>query len=357
MNFSKRQRIALAIAVFILFSCLSSYRTIERNTRNYRDHPIASLLGAATPNIFVGLGLYWLLGIQRKKSKFNPAFFKAKSIDNRKRSDWAFEQAANELESGLIEKPIWARALSECNGDEAASKARYISLKVERLISERVLEDQKLINAKPESAESLTARMSFKRTLVYFAAVIVSAIAYLAYQYFENRQTSQSKYYGLTFGMTMEEVILAKGLPTSIVSLETDPNNPFMHRVIPIEDVPRKQNGKHIEDYLEWRYGVDNASRSIRAVFSPTTKSLYQIVCYIDSTRDVYDECRILGVSSGMSEESVLDKLGKPDNETNYESTKIIEYTDVGLKVYLRRNIVYMLTLEAPKGKSIKGDS
>lgn len=155
MNWSKRQRIVISVIAFFLFSILSSLKAMNHNSRSYQEHPIAALLGAAAPNIIVAFGFYWLFGIQRKQPKWSIPFLKSKSVDNGKKDDWAFEQAAGELDSGSIEKSIWARAFAECKGDEAASKARYITLRVERLVSQRVLDAQRTIDAQPEPEESI----------------------------------------------------------------------------------------------------------------------------------------------------------------------------------------------------------
>lgn len=185
MNFTKKQRIAISIVVFLLFCILSSYRTIKENSREYRAHPSAALLGAAVPNIIVAFGFYWLLGIQRKQHKWNIPFLKARSVDKSKKDDWAFEQAASELESGAMDKSVWARAFSECKGDESASKARYISTRVERLVSQVILDEQNKVNAQAESDESIKARRNVKWLLV--GSTIASVIAFI---YLVNRNST-----------------------------------------------------------------------------------------------------------------------------------------------------------------------
>ena len=47
----------------------------------------------------------------------------------------------------LVDKSIWARAFSECKGEDSAAKAHYISLRVERLVSKKILDEQNIINA------------------------------------------------------------------------------------------------------------------------------------------------------------------------------------------------------------------
>lgn len=180
MNLTKKQRIAISIVVFLLFCILSSYRTIKENSREYRAHPSATLLGAAMPSIIVAFWCYWLLGIQRKQHNWNIPFLKARSVDKSKKDDWAFEQAASELESGAMDKSVWARAFSECKGDESASKARYISIRVERLVSQVILDEQNKVDAQAESDESIKARRNVKWLLVGSTIASVIAFIYLA---------------------------------------------------------------------------------------------------------------------------------------------------------------------------------
>ena len=47
-----------------------------------------------------------------------------------------YEQVAAEVAAGAIRQGLWAKAIAESDGNEAAAKARYIKLRVELLIAE-----------------------------------------------------------------------------------------------------------------------------------------------------------------------------------------------------------------------------
>ena len=47
-----------------------------------------------------------------------------------------YEQVAAEVAAGAIRQGLWAKAISESGGNEAAAKARYLKLRVELLIAE-----------------------------------------------------------------------------------------------------------------------------------------------------------------------------------------------------------------------------
>ena len=70
MNFSKKQRMVLSVALFFFSCILSFYMTIQNNRPEYREHPATYLLGAAMPNLIFAIGFYWLSGIQRNQAKW-----------------------------------------------------------------------------------------------------------------------------------------------------------------------------------------------------------------------------------------------------------------------------------------------
>lgn len=47
-----------------------------------------------------------------------------------------YAQAAEEVAAGVIRQGLWAKAIAESDGNEAAAKARYIKLRVELMIAE-----------------------------------------------------------------------------------------------------------------------------------------------------------------------------------------------------------------------------
>lgn len=58
----------------------------------------------------------------------------AVSAEQEKQADWArYKIAGDELSSGKVESAVWYKAFSESNGDEKATQAAYIRLRVEQL--------------------------------------------------------------------------------------------------------------------------------------------------------------------------------------------------------------------------------
>lgn len=131
---------------------------------------IASLM----PSV-IGLGVYWYMGVHRKPAQ---PFFKSKQFATQKNQDWAYEQAAHEIENNSMDKAMWARVFAECDGDENKVKARYINKRVECLLLEKsISENESFV----ETDESKRSRLNIKHffigiTVLVFVLYIASVI-------------------------------------------------------------------------------------------------------------------------------------------------------------------------------------
>ena len=65
-----------------------------------------------------------------------------------------YEYALTEVEGGEIRKGIWAKALSQSKGDDAAAKALYLEMRVQSIIDEGRVADA-LMNAAMDSLTEL----------------------------------------------------------------------------------------------------------------------------------------------------------------------------------------------------------
>ena len=63
-----------------------------------------------------------------------------------------YAQAAEEVAAGVIRQGLWAKAIAESDGNEAAAKARYIKLRVELLIAEADLAEHSFEQASKQAA-------------------------------------------------------------------------------------------------------------------------------------------------------------------------------------------------------------
>ena len=66
---------------------------------------------------------------------------KAKLSASKLAEEELYAQAAEEVASGQIAQGLWAKAIAETGGDEAAAKAQYLKLRVEIMKAEAEVVD------------------------------------------------------------------------------------------------------------------------------------------------------------------------------------------------------------------------
>ena len=66
---------------------------------------------------------------------------KAKLAASKLAEEQLYAQAAEEIASGQIRQGLWAKAIAETDGDDAAAKARYLKLRVEIMKAEAEVTD------------------------------------------------------------------------------------------------------------------------------------------------------------------------------------------------------------------------
>ena len=66
---------------------------------------------------------------------------KAKLAASKLAEEQLYAQAAEEVASGQIRQGLWAKAIAETGGDEAAAKAQYLKLRVEIMKAEADVTD------------------------------------------------------------------------------------------------------------------------------------------------------------------------------------------------------------------------
>ena len=66
---------------------------------------------------------------------------KAKLAASKLAEEQLYAQAAEEVASGQIRQGLWAKAIAETGGDEAAAKAHYLKLRVEIMRAEAEVTD------------------------------------------------------------------------------------------------------------------------------------------------------------------------------------------------------------------------
>lgn len=155
--------------------------------------------------------------------------------------------------------------------------------------------------------------------------------------YYINLPTKQTSYNGISLRMSKPEVRLAMGEPTNVGEIDAKLGGVAIH-VTKASETP---SGKSITKYDFWSYDINDEKVSINVTFDSALKNVKEISCY-----SVTDYCQpILGISTGTSEESVVDKLGKPTKEKVDGAIKSMIYSNLNLKFRLENKAVYMLTV------------
>jgi YjbE family integral membrane protein len=183
-----------------------------------------------------------------------------------------------------------------------------------------------------------TARLSGHRMLSLLPFAVVIAVTYLGHPlfvHFGGRLLPQTRYAGIRLGMTEAEVIRAKGYPEYVGERMTDGRRPQLR----LSEIPA---GKALTDYLVWEFPMGrSAPASLEISYSRETRQVDRISCY--SERGYCPP--VSGISTGASEDEVMEKLGTPSVAKANGETQTLDYPDLRLSVLLDRKRVMMLSV------------
>lgn len=184
---------------------------------------------------------------------------------------------------------------------------------------------------------------------VNLIALFAVAGVMLAYRHYESRPATQTQYQGVSLGMGMDEVLRVLGEPSLVVGDDASPPRKEWIREMRVADLRREAQKADVKDYLEWRYENESSAHRIDVSFSPKTRKVLSIGCY--ANRGVSGECAVLGITSGMLEEDVLRRLGKPEHERVDGTVKFIDYPRLNLTLAVSQRMVYLLSVTAPEDR------
>ena len=151
--------------------------------------------------------------------------------------------------------------------------------------------------------------------------VIICGIALViwGFNYYNNLPTKQTSYNGISLRMSKPEVRLAMGEPTNVGEIDS-----MLGEVVNIAKASKTPSGRSIVKYDYWSYEINDNKATIGVTFDSDFKNVKEISCY-----SAVDSCQpILGISTRTSEESIVDKLGKPTKEITEGAIKSMLYSD-----------------------------
>ena len=96
-----------------------------------------------------------------------------------------------------------------------------------------------------------------------------------------------------------------------------------------------------------WSY--PGSDRRIDVKFDKATKVVTSIGCYVDPLSGNFGLCAVNGISSGISEEQVIERLGQPTRSSidAGSNVKTLEYDKFNMTLHLQKRAVYFILVRA----------
>jgi hypothetical protein len=186
-----------------------------------------------------------------------------------------------------------------------------------------------------------------KRSAFVFVAVALFGAACVGavyvWDWLPTPVTRQTEYVGLRLGMPPDEVMYVKGYPPVVLAEEV--NDPAWKGFFSVIETKSLENGKSVKDYRNWSYNA--VESNLNVAFNDSMTAVTAIQCY---SSDMLARCpELVGVRDGAIERDVLRRLGKPSQSKIEGVTKSMTYDDLGIKLWLEKEQVYMLEISVPE--------
>ncbi len=140
-----------------------------------------------------------------------------------------------------------------------------------------------------------------------------------------------TEYQKILLNSTMDEQLYAKGYPDFVFDIKRNS--------IPSEEI--EKNPLRHKAYYLWTYA--NKDGSVTSIEFDESKKVKEIMCYggevygkTDSFA-AFTRCRINNLFLDSTEEDLFQILGKPSSEKIHDTTKIVEYKNLNLRVHLSK--------------------
>jgi len=132
------------------------------------------------------------------------------------------------------------------------------------------------------------------------------------------------------------------GEPTLVEEPDKDPKMVGWMSFMKTSEIPA---GKSIDDYDHWSYEYGTKRASLNVAFDSNSKKAKEISC---DSRNTDEPCQaIFNISTGTSEEGVIEKLGRPSKEHIQNGIKTMIYSDLNLQLFLQKKVVFMLKVKS----------
>lgn len=178
---------------------------------------------------------------------------------------------------------------------------------------------------------------------------LASIASYHLFSYVSNLPKRITTYEGISIGMSMAEVKYILGYPDDVLHPAEDMSEGkgeklLMQRYADKEDIRRSPKG--VDGFYDWQYRL--GPKRIDVEFDKSSLTVRSIGCYTDAKLFPVEPgtCAINNIQASDIEEVVLDKLGVPSSSVIENSTKILEYANYNMKIFLTRKVAYYIIVE-----------
>lgn len=178
------------------------------------------------------------------------------------------------------------------------------------------------------------------------ALVVVVWAIYSTYSYIKNLPKPVTTFEGAALGESKDQVFYALGAPSEVFYGPKDLNSTnIFDRVSPmatkeqVDKTPLREKG-----FNHWEYLRKDKPR-LEIKFNKEGKVDF-IGCYVSPKDWAYiNSCLVNGVQSLDTEERIIEKLGKPDNETIDGITKTMDFKKYNMKIFLTEKYAYYIVV------------
>jgi hypothetical protein len=175
---------------------------------------------------------------------------------------------------------------------------------------------------------------------------IVSISIFSVNVYLRNKPIKVEVFEGVSLGQSMEETIYALGKPNSVTDKEVTGRFGGL-RVFNMEELSDLK--KSPSEYLHWSY--ESYPKHLDIEFSKEGR-VVSVWCYYHRKYEnpSLTHCSVNNVGIFDSESKVFEALGEPSKVKLSEGTKILEYHNLNMILYLmRREVVALSVTKLPR--------
>jgi len=112
------------------------------------------------------------------KNEFKLKMPTMEEIQSRQFEEYVFEMVANEIQSGIKKTGLWAKAISEANGNENTARGLYIKYRAQSMIDEAYIAENEKRNDEELKRNSAAEQKELQRKVALATTELFTAAEY-----------------------------------------------------------------------------------------------------------------------------------------------------------------------------------